>query len=277
MHFSDDKNGIAIGNLASSIGYVMTENGGQTWNFTRNSRNDLYRLYFSDPDTGIVIMTNNWALFTNDGGKSFHSGDWTPPFVGQHSSHDYYMVNSKTMYSVGWVGNISRSINGGKTWEKYQGFDFINAMYAVTCPSANVCYACGDVAKVIKTTDGGKSWVEQNVLLNNTLKAICFIDNNTGFAGGQYGALIRTADGGINWEIKTSGLKYTIIEIYFSDRNTGYAVSSAGGIVKTTDGGNTWSLTNKEQYGVTELYNVYFRGNIVWGVGGAIYKYDLLQ
>lgn len=276
MHFSDDKNGIVIGNLAFSTGYLQTGDGGQTWNFTNNYRKDLYQLSFSDPDTGLVIVTNNWAYFTNDGGKSFHEEEWSPSIIGHRSSSDYFMLNRKTIYSVGVKGTITKSVNGGKTWEKYQGFTFINGLYSITCPVNEVCYACGEVGKVVKTSDSGKNWIEQKVMLNNYLKRIYFLNSNFGFAGGQYGALIRTTDGGENWEIISSGLRYPIIEIYFSSKDVGYIVSSSGEIGKTEDGGITWFLINKENYGVNDLNKVFIKEHVLWGLqGGSIYKYDL--
>jgi len=276
IHFSDEKNGIVIGNLPFSDGYLKTHDGGNTWNYASNNRKDLYKLSFSSPDTGIVIVTNNYAYFTNDGGQSFYHGEWTPPIVGHRSSHDYLMINSKEIITVGREGAIAKSKDGGKSWTTYQGFTFTNYLYDITCTDNKTCYACGSIGKVIKSTDGGETWEENNLLLNNYLTKIYFLDNDFGFTAGQKGALARTIDGGVNWEIIQTGLGFTIIEIYFYSKDEGYIVSTSGEIGKTIDGGLTWEKLNKDNYGVYELNKVFFKGKDILGLQrGSIYKYEL--
>jgi hypothetical protein len=100
MHFSDSLNGIVIGDYHTGI--VRTNDGGETWDFDNNSfRDDLYMLSFANKDTGLVIVTNNWAYFTNAGGKTFSQGDWTVPIIGHQQSYDYHMVNRNIIYTVG--------------------------------------------------------------------------------------------------------------------------------------------------------------------------------
>jgi photosystem II stability/assembly factor-like uncharacterized protein len=278
MHFSDENHGIAVGDLPFSSGYLKTADGGLTWTEATNARNDLYQLSFCDYDTGIVVLTNNYAYFTNDGGQSFYQGEWSPSITGHQSSTDYFMQNSKTIFSVGTRGAITKSVDGGKSWNTYQGFSFINCLYSLTCPSQNVCYACGEVGKIVKTSDGGETWLEQEVMINNYLKTIYFHDVSNGFAAGQFGALIRTTDGGINWEIIQTGLRSTIIEIHFYTRDEGYFVSSGGAIEKTIDGGKTWTLINKDNYGVYDISKACFNGNSILSLQeGSIYRYDLSE
>lgn len=276
IHFSNENEGIVVGGLGFHDGYIKTLDGGATWSSAINNRDDLYQLSFSDPDTGIVIVTNNYAYFTNNGGQSFYQGEWTPPIVGHRSSSDYFMFNSKEIITVGRGGAIAKSKDGGKSWTTYQGFTFENYLYDITCTEDKICYACGSIGKVIKSNDGGETWEEKNLLLNNYLKTIYFIDNDFGFTAGQYGALARTIDGGVNWEIIQTGLRFTIIEIYFYSNDEGYIVSTSGEIGKTIDGGLTWEKVNKDNYGVYELNKAYFKGNDILGLqGGSIYKYEL--
>lgn len=278
IHFSDDNNGILVGDLPYGTGYYKTTDGGKTWNTVSNSRSDLYQLSFADNYTGIVVVTNNWAYFTNDGGASFYQGNWTPPITGHRSSSDYFMFNSKEMFTVGGNATIAKSTDGGKSWSTYKGFTFKNYLYDITCVDKSTCYACGSIGKIVKTTDGGETWHEQEILLNNYLKKIYFLDKDYGFSVGQYGALVRTEDGGENWEIIKTGLRFTIIEIKFYSRDLGYIVSSSGEIGKTTDGGLTWELVNKDNYGVFEINKAVFKDNTVLGLqGGSVFQYDLIS
>lgn len=276
IHFSNEKDGIVVGELGFHEGYIKTLDGGITWSSTENNRDDLYQLSFSDPDTGIVIVTNNYAYFTNNGGQSFYQGEWTPPIVGHRSSSDYFMFNSKEIITVGREGAIAKTKDGGKSWTTYQGFTFKNYLYDIACTDDKICYACGSIGKVIKSNDGGETWEEYNLLLNNYFKTIYFIDNDFGFTAGQYGALARTIDGGVNWKIIQTGLRFTIIEIHFHNKDEGYIVSTSGEIGKTIDGGLSWEKVNKDNYGVYELNKVYFKGDDILGLqGGSIYKYEL--
>jgi photosystem II stability/assembly factor-like uncharacterized protein len=276
IHFSDVNNGVLVGDLPFGSGYFKTNDGGITWSTVANNRNDLYQLSFADSDTGIVIVTNNWAYFTSNGGKSFYQVDWSPPIIGHQSSSDYFMFNSKEIFTVGGNATIAKSIDGGKSWLTYEGFSFKNYLYDITCVDKNTCYACGSIGKVVKTSDGGETWNEREILLNNYLKKIYFLDKDYGFSAGQYGALVRTINGGESWEIIKTGLRFTIIEIYFYNRDLGYIVSTSGEIGKTNDGGLTWEVLNKDNYGVYELRKVIFKNNAILGLqGGSIYKYEL--
>jgi photosystem II stability/assembly factor-like uncharacterized protein len=275
MYFTDAMNGIAVSDF--NTGLAATSDGGVTWNFVNNGRLDFYELEFCNKDTGLAVQNNTYAYFTNDGGKSFQSATWTPPITGPASSLDFCMVNRDVIYAVGSLGKITKTVDGGKNWTTYAGFNFINRMRSVTCPSANTCYACGEAAKIVKTNDGGNSWREQQVLLNNNLQKVYFIDDNFGFAAGQYGALVRTTDGGNNWTVIPTRLTFDIIEIRFFNRNLGFIVSYYGEIAKTTDGGLTWKLIVGSGYGISGLNKAFIKDSTVAFAlqNQYIFKYDL--
>jgi len=275
IHFTDALHGIAIGDFKT--GLFKTQDAGATWTVAPNSRNDLYQLSFADNNTGLVTVTNNWAYFTNDGGNTFVSGPWTPPLVGHLSSADFFMVDRNTIYSVGRNAGIVKSVDGGQSWTQYPGFNFVNWFNAITCIGKDTCYACGEAAKIVKTTNGGVTWKEQNVLLNNYLKTVYFLNADFGFMAGQYGALIRTTDGGNNWAIIKTGLRFDILDIRFFGNNTGFIVSSGGEIAKTTDGGLSWQVIVRDNYGVNSLNKALIKdATIVFGLQSQnIFTYDL--
>jgi photosystem II stability/assembly factor-like uncharacterized protein len=274
IHFSDQSHGVAVGDFKT--GQAVTNDGGNSWSFVPSIRDDYFELSFSNKDTGLVIVTNNYAYFTVDGGNSFTAGVWSPPTVGHRSSTDYFMVNRNLIYSVGNQGAIARSINGGQSWTKYTGFTFINGINSITCPDANTCYACGQIAKIIKTSDGGNSWTEQTVLMNNNLRKIYFFDKDFGFAGGQLGALVRTTDGGAHWSTIQTGLRFDIIDIRFFSNTNGYIVSNAGEVAKTYDGGLTWKKAVADNYGVYDLTRAFIKDSTaIFGLQWQnIFKYD---
>lgn len=249
---------------------------GNTWNYTNKKYYQLFHLSFADKDTGIATTYGNRAYITTDGGQSFQTNNWTPPFSGNPKAEDFHMFNSNEIITVGKLGKIAKTTDAGKSWTNYTGFTFQNALYDITSVDNNICYACGEIAKVIKTTDRGVTWEEQDVLSNNYLKTIYFINKDFGFAGGQSGALIRTTNGGEDWNIITTGFRSTIIEIYFSSISTGYIFSTSGEIAKTINGGETWHKINKAYMNVSFFNKVLVHNNIAFGLeNNTVYTYNL--
>ncbi len=276
IHFTDEINGLIIGEFPFDNGYLRTEDAGLSWTQVENNRRDLYQLYFSDKDTGLVIVTNNYALTTTDGGRSFQQGNWTPPIVGHLSSKSFFMMNSKTILSVGRRGEIAKTTNAGVSWNTYQGLTFENILYDITCIEDETCYACGEIGKIIKSNDAGETWQELELLSNSRLQTISFLNENFGFVGGENGTLARTINGGQNWEIINTGILTNIIEITFKSPQIIYALSSGGAIVKSIDGGDSWKLIMRDSYGVSSLNKVIIKDFIAIGLQyGSIYKIDL--
>jgi photosystem II stability/assembly factor-like uncharacterized protein len=109
-------------------------------------------------------------------------------------------------------------------------------------------------------------WFWQNPLpAGNTLRDVCFVDENNGIAIGEAGTIIRTTDGGENWTVQPSGTMIKLNGVNFTDENNGwivggdsytqYIVNSLTGyieypvidssiILHTTDGGLTWIRQN---------------------------------
>lgn len=278
IHFSDSLNGIVIGDYHTGI--VRTYDGGKTWIFDNNSfRDDLYRLSFANKDTGLVIVTNNWAYFTNDGGNTFSQENWTVPIVGHQQSNDYYMINRNTIYTVGNKVKVTKTTNRGQSWIPYEEFNFSNSINDITCIGADTCYACGSVAKIIKTFNGGATWEEQEVLLNNNLYIVHFVESKYGFTGGQYGALLKTIDGGDHWKILESHLDHDLISIHFINKLVGYAINNVGKISKTVDGGESWTVLNPTADNPYLINKIYFKDSttIFALQDNKIYRYNLNQ
>ncbi|CAN5293789.1 hypothetical protein BH09BAC6_BH09BAC6_20090 [soil metagenome] len=277
IQFTSASNGIAMGEGA---GIVRTADGGKTWIMgpPAHPYEDAQLMAFAGPDTGMVCTTNNYAEITTDGGKTYNRPSWTPPFVGDHSSSQYYMVSRNVIYTVGVRGQIAKTTDGGLTWTQ-AGFSFLNSFHAFTLADNNTLYACGDVGKIVKSTNAGKTWQVQPIQLNNYLSAIYFSNPDFGFASGQYGALVRTTNGGTTWTIIKTRLQSTIIAIRFFTSLHGFIVSSSGEIAESEDGGLTWTLRNAVGYGADGLSRVVIKDETaIFGVqGSAIYSYDLTQ
>ena len=277
IHFSNDKFGIVVGDCINA-GVIKTEDGGDTWDISSSLRDDYYKLTFLNRDTGLVTVTNNYACLTYDGGKTFTQfANWVPPIIGHHSSSDNCMIDLKTIISIGANGTIVKTIDGGKSWKKYTGFNFINSFNFITRTDKNTLYACGVVAKVVKSTDACNSWAVQDVRMNNNLKVLYFLNNDVGFAGGERGGLIGTVNGGSVWEVIPTGLTFDIIGIKFFSQTLGYIASNGGEIAKTTDAGKHWKMINIDNYGVYDLKKVWFKDSttLIGIQSSSIHKFSL--
>ncbi|OCX52274.1 hypothetical protein BEL04_12415 [Mucilaginibacter sp. PPCGB 2223] len=276
LSMTDLNHAIALG---EGSGVIRTADGGKTWiqGAPIRSDNDMEQLAFSGPDTGLVILVNNYAWFTYDGGATYKQENWTPPFVGDRSSAVYKMLSRKVIYTAGWRGQIAKTTDGGVTWAQ-EGFTFLNNFRDMAVKGKDTLYACGDVGKIVKTTNAGKTWLEQPLQLNNYLNTLFFVTNNFGFAGGEAGVLIRTTDG-INWSVVKTGLRFPIIAIRFFNAQHGYIVSNSGEVAESKDGGLTWTTRCADNYGVYSLNKAVIKDQTtIFGLQqAAIFTFDLTQ
>lgn len=276
LHFTDELNGLVIG---EGSGLLKTNDGGQNW--TRHSPprsdNSAYILSFTGRDTALVNLVNNYSYFTYDGGNSFSQVDWTPPFVGHRSSSSYYLKSRDVIHTVGWNGQIAKSVNGGKSWDKSGSFPVLNALYHITGVGKDTLFTCGSVGFLARSIDAGKNWTRIELPLNQNLHTLYFINSDNGFAAGQGGVILRTENGGNTWTRVDTKLKFPIIAMRFFDVNNGLVVTSAGEISETTNGGINWTTKVKDNYGVYELKKVNIKNrHTIFGVQQAsIFTYDL--
>lgn len=262
VHFTNEKEGFIIG---PDRGFVITNNNGASWQYAESLlRDDLNQLAFCHPDTGIVVLTNNYAMTTHDGGKTFDASTWNPPIVGHQSSKDYEMVNAKIIYTTGAKGKIAKSVNGGTSWET-TSFDFSNTLYSIYCLNRDTCHAAGAVGKIVSTWNGGATWTVQNdIPANQDLVEIYMLNPLVGFASGN-NVIVRTKDGGHNWSVMNvpGG---AVTSFLFTSVDTGYAVTYRGYVLRTTDQGATWRVVYAPQSFSHEVRKAFLRDSTIFAI-----------
>lgn len=106
--------------------------------------------------------------------------------------------------AVGDFGIVLISSDDGETWTQSR-VPTRSMLTGVWFHDANLGWAVGHDAVVLKTTDGGASWrlvnFQPDLLL--PLFDVWFQDAFNGLAVGPYGFLLRTSDGGETWEDAT--------------------------------------------------------------------------
>ena len=202
---------------------------------------------------------------------------WMKIHEGLLSLSSVYFVNVDTGYTVGLMGTILKTTDGGTSWiskSNSSSTDF-SFVYFV---NADTGYITGTSGLIIKTTDGGDKWDKLSSSTNEHLSSICFINSDTGYVVGKNGTIIKTIDGGNIWTVQTIVPSYDLNSVFFANALTGYSVGNnvlgtQSAIYKTSNGGTTWSTI--KSYTNKHLSSVYFTdaytGYVVGG-GGSILK-----
>jgi len=105
-----------------------------------------------------------------------------------------------TIVVVGERGIALASRDGGQHWDQGQ-VPLRFTLTAVFMYDAQLGWAVGADATVLRTTDGGRSWSVQNTAPEEgtLLLDVWFADPSRGFAVGAYGTFLVTSDGGQTW------------------------------------------------------------------------------
>lgn len=107
----------------------------------------------------------------------------------------------------------------------------------------------------------------QNSGITNTLRSVCFINENIGWSVGDSGVIIKTTNSGTDWELKHSDSSYQLNSVFFLDNKIGWAggyeVTNQSILLKTINGGETWQrIDYNETYGIDHIR--FFNDSIGW-------------
>lgn len=177
--------------------------------------------------------------------------------------------DANTIYAGGSYYNssttvmaISKSINGGANWSRYELSTTRGEVFALALhpTNSNILFAggyCDDnyVGKVVKSTDGGSHWSDASSGLAQNYNYVyaLAIDPSSPqvmYAGCNNG-MFKSMDGGSNWvKLNASFSRVAAIVISAQLPKTIYAATSHQGIFCSVDGGANWAAMNE---GLTTL------------------------
>jgi photosystem II stability/assembly factor-like uncharacterized protein len=168
-------------------------------------------------------------------------------------------------------GFISRTTNGGSTWDLVLG-GIRNVLNDVWFSDRLRGWAVGASRMVLRTTDGGRTWDPVSVSSSaSQYNAMSFVSDGRGGIVGNHRSIVHTSDAGQTWSEQPTGLSGSVIweDAQFIDENTGWIVgrqSSNGLILHTADGGLSWSP--QQPAGSDQVNAVYFvDASTGWAVG----------
>lgn len=204
---------------------------------------------------------------TLDAGKT-----WKP--IGDRNREigciDDIEISTKNNNVIFYLGPLSRSNDGGKTWEYIGSFqnikDFGRAEItnvALNPDNENIIYAALLGQGVAKSRDGGKTWWLANKgLISSVITNIVADPGNPDIiyaSGGDGTGTWKTIDGGKNWIVlNKGGIDHPWVDeltIDPSNSSVLYDIADIGRIFKSVDAGNSWELINND-FMFTSILNI---------------------
>jgi photosystem II stability/assembly factor-like uncharacterized protein len=140
----------------------------------------------------------------------------------------------------GSSGVLSRSSDGGKTWEQqldisdftFNGLETIDTLTAFAVGGFDLVGG----GLVLRTVDGGLFWQDVTPV-SAGFRDVFFIDDSTGWIVGS--SIYKTTDGGSTWTRQYGNDASELDAISFSDPLNGWATGFNNLVLHTTDGGQT--------------------------------------
>lgn len=136
------------------VGYIVgqegnirkSKDGGESWRAANSGADrDLRVVKFVSPTIGWVAGDGGYLAKTIDGGDSFEQ-----QIKGVNINfYGLTFLDSLTGYAVGSLGAMFRTLDGGKNWIKIKTNTF-EALYSISCPSKDTCWASGAAGTIIK-------------------------------------------------------------------------------------------------------------------------------
>lgn len=173
-------------------------------------------------------------------------------------------------WTVGDLGRIFHTTDGGKTWE-IQKAGTANPFASIACPDKSHVWIVGQNGSIAFSADQGKTWKPQTSGVTKQLLDVSFFDAQRGVAVGDSGTIIRTEDGGNTW-VKVEmpdGAKLpeemegvvdprdiVIYGVSTAGSNQVWAAGEFGAILTSSDGGLSFQHQNSPV--LSTLFGLHF-------------------
>jgi photosystem II stability/assembly factor-like uncharacterized protein len=239
--------GWIIGTYKNKGILLKTTNTGSSWDvvFEDSSFYDMNMVLFPSRKTGYLSFLGRKYLFAK---SSDYGGTWNLLPTDLYYS-DMYFLNEDTGWIAGGFGGytegmISKTENGGKTWDQKMPRDInytrLPVLYTIFFVDKNNGWVGGDSCTIAATHDEGNNWHIQHksqISDGDGISRMHFFNKSVGWAISTYGSTYYTTDGGDHWTVNKLGSNIQLISIYFSDPRHGWIVGVDGTLFRTTDNG----------------------------------------
>jgi photosystem II stability/assembly factor-like uncharacterized protein len=114
---------------------------------------------------------------------AFSPWTWQNPLPQGNSLMSVHFLDDNTGFTVGDVGTILKTTNGGTSWIALSS-GTTQDLYSVYFTNANTGYVVGKGGTILKTINGGSTWLLLSSGTTSELHSIYFTDANIGYAVG---------------------------------------------------------------------------------------------
>ena len=205
---------------------------------------------------------------------------------------DIFFVNHETGFIVGYDGNIYKTNDEGKSWQKQNSNTTLH-LYSVFFTDKNNGFASGTAmvgcldedcdkgSPFLKTIDGGKTW-EKTLFKDYTdIRNLHFFDNMNGLAiihtssvsSSEKRFIAKTSNGGVDWELIDLDIHPTYNNKFYCFANIIYVTGESQKILKSKDYGNTWETIQAPSH----VRNMYFYNEYIGYIDGTPNTYKTID
>ncbi len=245
-----------------SGGLLVTNDRGNTWIDKSNIYYySLKDICFFDDNNG-VLMENYSVRLTFDGGENWDSIVPIVVSTGQRSLSNW---DYNKIITVGSAGSISKSVDGGISWERVSKglaeninqIGFFNSLDGFAITEA---WTDGDL---IRTNDGGYNWSYDTIIPNGSFYRMQVLGESL-FLLNDSSQLMKSINEGVDWELfDIPYITSYYYDMQFVNNNIGYLCGSDGILFKTNNGGYTWTdKTLDSNYTLNSMF--FINENIGW-------------
>lgn len=226
--------------VATSVGLVVSNNGGNSWyNAVNGSIRDIE---FKPGDPSVIYASGTKFYRSTDSGASFNQVSAGLPSASA--------VNRLAIAVTPANPELVYMIAGDDDDSGFYGFfksDDSGESFSLQSNTPNIL-----TYSEIGDGDGGQSWYDLAIAASTT-------DEDVVYTGGIN--VWKTNDGGANWEIKShwvypSGIGYTHADIHeLTTYGNKLYCGSDGGIFSSTDAGNSWA-DHSDGLQISQFYRI---------------------
>ena len=231
-------------------------------------------------ETEISNILNGWEIT-----KTNYDFDINP--------RDLFFINSEIGFVVGYNGDIYKTINSGKAWQKQNSGTTLH-LYSVYFIDENIGFVSGQAmggcldedcnkgSVFLKTTNGGETWAKKLFEDYVSIKSLHFFNESIGLAIIYYTPdipnsrdyyIAKTKNGGESWNFIDLAIKPAYDELYCVD-NVIFIAGENQKIYKSIDWGENWETITTPIPAWNDVRYLYFYNENIGFIDGVtnIYK-----
>ena len=204
--------------IDKQTGWIVTErttilhttDGGRSWAIQFQDQDYMLKaISFCDSMHGWAVGEYGFIYHTADGGTTWeHQAgrfDWdeeTGEIIGGNYLFDVVAMDPSNAWAVGIDGYVSRTIDGGKTWERVTTTIPATHLLGITAGKKGGILICGESALFV-SADGGRTFSQRSedpVITYGWLNNATVAPDGRMIAAGKEGWVYMSSDDGKSWQ-----------------------------------------------------------------------------